>query len=181
MNLICENGTGLFRRTSFETHLAKLFTLKGARFRKKILKFSGTKISKNNVQRPKWSVIDEVKVCITMQMLPRDFKFVVFKREKNIRKIDDDNGRKNSWSWFRISGFEKTLQRQHDEIFIVMLVVVCCRWKVSLSYGPSQLLKLFHCVKPFFSIVSFFILLKCSFFPRFYRLMKCRGKHLRAW
>lgn len=146
-------------------------------FAKKILKFSGTKISKNNVQRPKWSVIDEAKVCITMQMLPRDFKFVVFKREKNIRKINDDNERKNSWSWFRISGFEKTLQRQHDEIFIVMLVVVCCRCIVSLSYGPSQLLKLFHCVKPFFSIVSFFILLKCSFL-RFYRLMKCWGKHL---
>ena len=39
-------------------------------------------------------MIDEVKVCITMQMLPRDFKFVVFKREKNIKKINDDNGRK---------------------------------------------------------------------------------------
>ena len=84
-NLICENGTGLFRRTSFETHLAKLFTLKGARFRKKILKFSGTKISKNNVQRPKWSVIDEVKVCITMQMLPRDLN-LSFSSGKKILK-----------------------------------------------------------------------------------------------
>ena len=31
-------------------------------------------------------MIDEVKVCITMQMLPSDLKFVVFKLEKILKR-----------------------------------------------------------------------------------------------